>query len=147
MTTYIYGIASIITIVGIYLLKHKSTPQLRDYFHISNMIDTDCNGDCLEMGVHGFKNPNNILSNQGIRIGNNNINCLISFSKSNNSLIYEFENDIQLVLIKNENNNDIIYSLKTPDRTIVKYINKDIWNIRRSIKMNSAEIDEIIHFN
>lgn len=145
MTIYIYSAFSIIITVSFYLFKQILKPPSKDYFHISNVIDTDCNGEILEIGVHGFKKYNNVLSNQGIRIGNNNINCLISFSKCNNSLIYEFENDIRLTLIKNKNN--IMYSLKNTDNIIVKYINKNIWNMKKTINMNSLEIDEIINFN
>jgi hypothetical protein len=116
-----------------------------NYFIIDRLLDNDCNGKILSLGINGNSNPNNILGSQCIRIGDDgDINRLISFIKTDNNLVYNFENNVSLVLYKN-NLGKIIYSLKMgEDQVIVKEINETIIKMYKPISMASDELDAIV---
>ena len=79
----------------------------KDYFTIDRLIDADCDGKELKIGINGRVNRNNILSHQGIRLGQDGkIKRLISFIKVDNGLLYNFEDNTRLTLTKNDKNNN-----------------------------------------
>jgi hypothetical protein len=128
------------TIVEYYNPKSNTT---NNRFIIDRLLDNDCNGKVLAIGIKANYNPNNILGSQGIRIGDSgDINSLVSFIKTDNNLVYNFENNVSLVLYKNRSGK-IIYSLKSGDQVIVKEINDIIVKMYKPISMDSLELDSI----
>lgn len=113
-------------------------------FTIDRIIDADCNGKLLSIGVNNHKNPNNILSSQGIRWGQDGeIKRLVSFAKVDNGLIYNFEDNYRLTLNKTDKNK-IIYSFEINNNVIVKEMTEIIRNSLKPISMSSTELDKIV---
>ena len=114
-------------------------------FIIDRLIDANCmDGKTLAIGVNGKVNPDNILSHQGIRLGQDgDIKRLVSFVKFNNGLVYNFEDNTNLTLTKNEKNNKIIYSFQMPGKTVVKEMDNKILEAYKTIGMSSSELDKI----
>lgn len=114
-------------------------------FTIDRLIDADCNGKPLSIGVNSRVDPNNILSHQGIRFGNHNepIKKLISFIKVDNGLVYEFEDNTRLTLTKNDKTGAIMYSFKTGDLYVTKEMTHILIKMYKTIEMSSNELDNI----
>lgn len=124
--------------------KNEIENRYLNCFIIDRLIDADCAGKVLSIGVSGNANPNNILSNQGIRWGQDGqIKRLVSCSKVDNGLIYEFEDNYRLILSKTDKNK-IIYSFLTDNNINVKEIEDKILNYWKIISMNSSELDRIV---
>lgn len=124
--------------------KNEIENRYLNCFIIDRLIDADCAGKVLRIGVNSNKTQNNILSNQGIRWGEDGqIKRLISFNKVNGDLIYDFEDNYRLILSKN-NKNKIIYSFLTDDNIIVKEIDDKVLNYWKTISMASSELDRIV---
>lgn len=114
-------------------------------FTIDRLIDADCiDGKSLIIGVNGKTNPNNILSNQGIRLGQNEeIKKLVSFVKADNALIYHFEDNTRLTLSKDIKTNKIRYSFEMPGITVVKEMDDLVVKMYKTIGLSSSELDSI----
>lgn len=114
-------------------------------FIIDRLIDANCvDGKPLAIGVNGKVNPDNILSHQGIRLGQDgDIKRLVSFVKFNNGLVYNFEDNTNLTLTKNEKNNKIMYSFQMPGKTVVKEMDDYVVGTYKTIGMSSSELDKI----
>jgi len=113
-------------------------------FTIDRLIDADCAGKNLTIGVNSKVNPDNMLSHQGIRLGQDGeIKRLVSFVKADNALIYNFEENTRLTLSKDDKSNKIIYSFETPGKTVVKEMDNKIWSMYKTIGMSSKELDRI----
>lgn len=113
-------------------------------FTIDRLIDADCAGKNLTIGVNGHGQPDNILSNQGIRLGQDgDIKRLVSFVKADNALIYNFEENTRLTLSKDEKTNKVRYSFETPGKTVVKEMDEKVWSMYKTIGMSSKELDKI----
>ncbi len=83
------------------------------------------------------------IQHQCIQINSSRLYSLIRFTRSDQKLIYEFEDDIMLIVEKNENH--IVYQLTYPEMDIdiknkVRCLNID------KIDNNSAEIDYLIDY-
>ncbi len=114
-------------------------------FTIDRLIDANCvDGKTLTIGINGKDNPDNILSKQGIRLGQDgNIKRLVSFIRADNGLIYNFEDNTRLTLTKNDDKNKIIYSFEMPGKIVVKEIDDKIMELYKTIGMSSNELDRI----
>lgn len=113
-------------------------------FTIDRLIDADCAGKNLTIGINGHTTPDNILSNQGIRLGQDgDIKRLVSFVKADNALIYNFEENTRLTLSKDEKTNKVRYSFEMPGKTIVKEMDEKVWSMYKTIGMSSKELDKI----
>ena len=114
-------------------------------FTIDRLIDANCvDGKTLTIGINGKDNPDNILSKQGIRLGQDgDIKRLVSFIKADNGFVYNFEDNTRLTLTKNEKTNKIMYSFETPGKTVVKEIDDRIMGMYKTIGMSSGELDKI----
>lgn len=114
-------------------------------FTIDRLIDADCiDGKTLAIGVNGRDKPENILSKQGIRLGQDgDIKRLVSFVKVDNGLVYNFEDNTRLTMTKNDKTNKIMYSFETPGKTIVKEMDDKIVSMYKTIGMSSSELDKI----
>lgn len=113
-------------------------------FTIDRLIDSNCDGKSLAIGVNGYINPNNILSHQGIRFGQDGeIKRLVSFIKADNALIYNFENNTRLTLTKDEKTQKIRYSFEIPGKSVVKEIDNKVWSMYKTIDLSSSELDKI----
>lgn len=114
-------------------------------FTIDRLIDADCNGKPLSIGVNSKVDPNNILSHQGIRYGNQAepVKKLISFIKVDNGLVYEFEDNTKLTLTKSDNTGSILYSFKYGDVNVTKEMTPALIKIYKPIAMLSNELDNI----
>jgi hypothetical protein len=127
----------------------KSTNEIKrrydNCFTIDRLIDGDCvDGKTLAIGVNSHVNPDNMLSHQGIRLGQDgDIKRLVSFIRADNGLVYNFEDNTRLTLTKNENNNKIMYSFEMPGRTVVKEMDDRIMSMYKTIGMSSSELDRI----
>jgi hypothetical protein len=132
------------------LIVNKTNEINRMYdncFTIDRLIDAHCiDGKRLSVGINSRNNStNNILHRQGIRLGEDgNIKRLISFIKTDNGLVYEFEDDTTLTLMKNNKSNKITYSYKTPEITIVKEMDDLVVNMYKTIGVASYELDKIV---
>jgi hypothetical protein len=114
-------------------------------FTIDRLIDADCAGKSLTIGVNSKVNPDNMLSHQGIRLGQDGeIKRLVSFVKADNSLIYNFEENTRLTLSKDDKTNKIQYSFETPGKAVVKEMDEKIWSMYKTIGMSSKELDKIV---
>jgi hypothetical protein len=112
---------------------------------IERIIDSDFN---IYIGIVATQ-PNNPLSAQAIRIGNDGkIKRLKKYIQSINSISYEFENDTILTLTKR--NGDIIINIKESDtnKYYIKMMSDIIRTTFKPIKMSncSDEFDEIYNF-
>ncbi len=138
-----------VTLVGIgALINYKlSSINNKDIYNncflVDRLIDSNCNGSTLHIGISGKVNPNNIFSHQGIRLGQNGkIRKLISCVKVNNGVILEFEDNIKLIIVKNDKK-EIIYTLSKPEVQVTKEISQQILSIYKPIGMSSTELDSI----
>jgi hypothetical protein len=114
-----------------------------NYFTIDRLIDADCQGKVLSVGVINNVNSNSILNYQGIRWGEDGqIKRLISSVKINNGLIYIFEDNYTLTLNRNDKNK-IIYSFHTENDVIVKELDDKVVKYWKRISLNSSELDRI----
>ena len=113
-------------------------------FTIDRLIDSNCDGKSLAIGVNGYVKPDNMLSNQGIRLGQDgDIKRLVSFVKADNALIYNFEENTRLTFTKDDKTQKIMYAFETPGKTIVKPMDEKIWSMYKTIGMSSKELDNI----
>jgi hypothetical protein len=79
------------------LLKRASNAVRSNHFIIDRIIDGDCLGKPLFIGIHKDPINSNTVSSQGIRLGEDGeIKRLISFKNSSNKLTYTFEDDTTL---------------------------------------------------
>lgn len=118
--------------------------KYKDCFTIDRIIDADCNGHSLVIGVSSNVDPNNILSHQGIRYGKNGeIKRLTSFIRADNGLVYGFEDTQKLTLTKDNETKKIRYSYETPERTVVKEMDDYIVKMFKTISFHSKELDAI----
>jgi hypothetical protein len=114
-------------------------------FTIDRLIDADCAGKNLSIGINSHVNPDNMLSHQGIRLGQDGeIKRLVSFVKADNALIYNFEENTRLTLAKDDKTSKIIYSFETPGKTVVKEMDDRVWKMYKTIGMSSKELDKIV---
>ena len=126
----------------------KSTSEIKrrynNCFTIDRLIDGNCvDGKTLTIGINGKDNPENILSKQGIRLGQDgDIKRLVSFIKVDNGFVYNFEDNTRLTLTKNDKNK-IMYAFETPGRTVVKEMDDRIISMYKTIGMSSSELDKI----
>lgn len=127
----------------------KSTNEIKhrydNCFTIDRLIDGNCvDGKTLAIGVNPKDNPDNILSKQGIRLGQDgDIKRLVSFVKVDNGLVYNFEDNTRLTMTKNNKTNKIMYSFETPGKTVVKEMDDRIVGMYKAIGMSSSELDKI----
>ena len=121
----------------------ESERRYSNCFTIDRLIDSNCDGEVLSIGINGNNNPNNILSNQGIRLGQyGDIKRLISYIKTENGLVYNFEDNIRLTLTKKENNK-ILYTFEMPGKIVVKEMDDQVVMMYKTIGMSSTELDRI----
>ena len=114
-------------------------------FTIDRLIDADCAGNNLSIGVNSKVNPDNMLSHQGIRLGQDGeIKRLVSFVKADNALIYNFEENTRLTLTKDNKTNKIMYAFETPGKTVVKEMDDRVLKMYKTIGMSSKELDKIV---
>ena len=114
-------------------------------FTIDRLIDAECvDGKTLAIGINGKVNPDNMLSHQGIRLGQDgDIKRLVAFIRANNALIYNFEDNTRLTMTMNDKTNKIMYSFETPGKTVVKEMDDRIIRMYKTIGMSSSELDKI----
>ena len=118
--------------------------KYNDCFTIDRIIDSDCDGKSLVIGVNPNISHINILSNQGIRYGKDGkVKHLTSFVRADNGLIYGFEDSTKLTLIKDTQTNKIMYSFETPEKTVVKEMDDKIVQMYKTISFKSKELDAI----
>ena len=106
----------------------------------------------IEVGVCGavdaYRQEDNPYKMQVIRVDNGPLKSLTSFVETNNSLIYEFEDNTTLKLMKKEN--DIVYHIKSScgageiDHT--GNMNPLVRKIWKTIHLKSEELDKIQAF-
>ena len=114
-------------------------------FTIDRLIDADCAGKNLTIGINGKVHSDNMLSHQGIRLGQDgDIKRLVSFVKADNSLIYNFEDNTRLTLSKDDKTNKIRYSFETPGKTVVKEMDDRVVSMYKTIGLSSSELDRIV---
>lgn len=100
----------------------------------------------IMIGVCGIEG-NNVFRNQCIKINNENTpNSLLRFVETPNSLIYDFENNIKLTLMKSNTSNDIYYNLRTSEMNISDTLSSFNRRWFKRIDMNSKELDKIEEF-
>lgn len=107
----------------------------------------------IEVGVCGaVGKEDNPYKTQVIRVNNGSLKSLTSFVETNNSLIYEFEDNTTLKLIKKEN--DIVYHIKsTSGAGGIEYTIEHTSNMHplvrrmwKKISLKSEELDKISDF-
>ena len=96
----------------------------------------------IEVGVCGIVGKeDNPYKSQVIRINYGPLKSLTSFVETNNSLIYEFEDNTTLKLIKREN--DIVYHIKNGEIDHTGNMNPLVRKIWKTIHLKSEEHDKI----
>jgi hypothetical protein len=112
-------------------------------FTIDRLIDGNCNGDTLSVGIHNKRNPSNVLSNQGIRYGQyGDIKSLESYIKTDNQIRYEFADNTTLTLSKTDANT-VLYAFKSNDISVTKEMDNKILGMYKTIGLNSDALDKI----
>jgi hypothetical protein len=129
-------------------LNNSTTEAKRRYdncFIIDRLIDGDCiDGKTLSVGINSRDKPENMLSKQGIRLGQDgDIKRLVSFVKVDNGLVYNFEDSTRLTMTKNDKTNKIMYSFETPGKTVVKEMDELVVKMYKTIGLSSSELDRI----
>ena len=114
-------------------------------FTIDRLIDGECvDGKTLTIGINSKDNPDNIISRQGIRLGQDgDIKRLVSFIRADNGLVYNFEDNTRLTLTKNDKNK-VMYAFEMPGRAVVKEIDDRIIGMYKTIGLSSSELDKIV---
>ncbi len=102
----------------------------------------------VEVGVCGFDESNgkedNPYKTQVIRVNHGSLKSLTSFVETNNSLIYEFEDNTTLKLMKRKN--DIVYHIKSGEIDHTGNMHPLVRKIWKTIHLKSEEIDKIADF-
>lgn len=130
-------------------LKAEQSARNVTCFTINRILDADCKGKILAIGVHGKADPALPLSNQGIRHGDGEpIRRLLKFERDEAyALHYTFEGDTRLTVIPSRTKKgEAFYSLDIPDPTYVtvaKTIDPIVLRNFKPIGMNSTELDAI----
>jgi hypothetical protein len=111
----------------------------RDHFIIDRLI-----APTITVGITKSNNPENPLSNQGIRFKEKgDIHRLQSFREYSNCLEYTFEKDVSMTLCK-MNNNNVVFTLKTPESgATIEVMNPRIQKFYKPISMHSNELDQL----
>ncbi len=148
---FITGITLTSLLVGSFIIGKKIYSKYINpypYFTIERIITT-YNDNPIYVGIFGKKDntnvdnlKNNTFTFEGIRYGEfGDIKKLISFFKTKNKLFYNFDGDITLVLIKDDDN--ITVEFQKPGL----YFKKQVSNLNyKSINMNSKSLDNISEF-
>jgi hypothetical protein len=118
-------------------VKNENNIHLKSFI-IDRLIDSDCNGKTLSIGINGNKNNDEC---QGIRYGEDNIKFLKSFIKNNDEIIYEFEDNYILKI--NKINNKLIYTFQKPGELIIKAVPEIFIKNFKTINMTSTELDRV----
>jgi hypothetical protein len=91
------------------------------------------------------ESTNNLYRRQCIKIGNDNkLYPLLSCSETPDNLCFKFEDNVDLNLMKK--NNDIVYNIKTNNLNETNVMNNTVRNFYKSISFNSNELDKIADF-
>jgi hypothetical protein len=99
----------------------------------------------IYVGVNGaVGQEGNPYKSQVIRVNNGPLKSLVSFTETQNSLIYNFEDNTKLQLTKREN--DIVYHIKTEDIEYTSNVNPVVRNHWKTISLASEELDKIASF-
>ena len=121
-------------------------------FLIERLVDGNCDylqhvmppyEPNIKVGVFGGtgNDKSNPLENQGIRIGDSDIHSLKSFTQANDSLTYEFDQNIKLTVFKRRDS--IVYNLKTDTLDVTREVNPAVAKFYKPISMDSIEIDKL----
>ena len=99
----------------------------------------------IEVGVCGtVGKENNPYKAQVIRVNNGQLKSLVNYTETNNSLIYDFEDNVKLQLTKRDN--DIIYHIKTEDIEHTINMHPFVRRAWKTISLKSEELDKIADF-
>ncbi len=99
----------------------------------------------IYVGVSGqVGKKENPYKEQVIRVNDGDLKSLVSFSESNQCLDYEFEDNINLKIMKKDE--DIVYQLKTDKINYTTNMNDMIREYGKTISLNSKELDKIFVF-
>ena len=110
---------------------------------IERIITAEPYSVCI--GVNGeVGEERNPYKTQVIRVNNGQLKSLVNFTETNNSLIYDFEDNIKLQLTKREN--DIIYHIKTENIEYTSNVHPLVRNHWKTISLKSEELDKIADF-
>lgn len=122
--------------------------SLNQYLKIERILAAQCDflppnrfEDTIRVGIVGNSNPENPLGSQAIRIGDSDAYRLQSFQGTDESLVYNFEKNITLTLMKRRDS--FVYHLKTPELDVTKEIYPGIVKMFKPIGMASDELDKI----
>ncbi len=104
-------------------------------FIIDRIIDGNCMGKSLFIGIHKYPIESNSVSSQGIRLGEDGeIKRLISFKQEPSELVYRFEDSTSLLFSVKDGINT--YTYISPIQTVVdKKVNIDKY---KTIGMDSS---------
>jgi len=125
--------------------KKQLTEQIeflrKNTFTIHRVIDPDCMGKVLSVGVNGYENPNF----QGIRLGDDSqIHKLVTFMKTENKLTYKFENNVIFTVYLTEKK-ELLYSLETDNESVeMKDIDNKVRQSWKTISITSNDLDELL---
>jgi hypothetical protein len=125
-----------------YALMQKNRTNFNHHFLIDRFLSTS-EEPLITVGVCGPKKKrDNPFACQCIRIGDDELRSMTSYNLTETSLCYEFENNIQLCLLKYGDHSEMVLHLKTPNKN--EYRN----DIRQYKKINliSPELDLIHDF-
>ncbi len=99
----------------------------------------------ISVGVSGQVGSDvNPYKEQVIRIDDGPLKSLVSFTENEQSLHYEFEDNINLKFMKKDN--DIVYHLKTDNINYTSKLNDFNRQFFKSISLKSNELDKIHNF-
>ncbi len=112
--------------------------------HESLIFDRVIDGEAgIWVGVNGTEEPNNPMGKQKLCLQNGQYQKLKFFTKTDNNLMYEFENDITLRFYKNPDG--VYYNFKYPSKQIdqTKLMHQVVCSNYKKIGFNSNELDQI----
>jgi hypothetical protein len=118
----------------------NTNQKLEPYMKVDRIVSAE--PYLIHVGVNfetgDISNP---FKNQVIRIGDDKLRSLVSYSETKDVLEYEFEENVQLKLMKKDG--DVVYHIKTNDINYTSKVNDIIRKHWKSISFSSNELDKI----
>jgi hypothetical protein len=108
-----------------------------DAFLIHRVLDGDCSGCVLSVGVHAH------TGRQGIRWGDDGRVHLLTCANRDDAerLVYEFEGDVQLTLMHGSPAGRSMYQFDSPEICITKEFDDVVVRTFKPISFNSVDLD------
>jgi hypothetical protein len=125
--------------IGTALLIDRLVAADCDFLPISENTERN-----IRVGIMASNDSQNPMANQAIHIGDGPAYRLKTFVEGPAQLVYTFEQDVSLTLMRNKEN--LMYNLKTPALDVTREIDPLVARFFKPIGMVSYELDKMEKF-